>query len=221
MEFYSFVAGPLLWIAFLTFIIGSLFKIAIFLFISRKSDRVIYQYFRLKYILISLGRWLLPLNRDIAKNPVFSISGYIFHICLILVPILYSGHIILWEESRFEWSWTPLPDGLSDWLTIIFLAIAIFFFIRRIISSDIRLISTLSDYLLLCATALPFMTGYFSAHGTLDSIQFFNENMYLIHMLSGELMLILIPFTKLSHYILFFFSRSATAIDFGRREYSV
>jgi hypothetical protein len=45
--------------------------------------------------------------------------------------------------------------------------------------------------------------------------------MQLIHMLTGELMLILIPLTRLSHAILFFFSRGSTAIEFGRRGYSV
>ena len=106
-------------------------------------------------------------------------------------------------------------------MTLVLLAIAIFFFLRRIISPNIRLISTFSDYLLIVVTALPFMTGYFLTHGTLDGIAFLGDNMQLIHMLAGELMLILIPLTRLSHAILFFFSRGATGIEFGRRGYTV
>lgn len=221
MDFFSFVEGPLLWIAFLTFIFGSLLKVALFLSVSQKMDKIIYQHFRWKYVLATLGRWLIPLNRDVVKNPVFVILAYIFHICLIIVPIWFSGHISLWEESRFEWSWTPIPDGLADWMTLIFLAIALFFFLRRVISADIRLLSTFSDYLLIVVIALPFVTGYFLTHGTIDNIGFLGENIQIIHMLSGELMLILIPFTKLSHFVLFFFSRGATAIEFGRRGYSM
>ena len=221
MDFYSFVEGPLLWLAFLTFIIGSLMRAALFFTLSRQRDKILYEHFSWKYIFATFGRWLLPLNKDVAKNPVFTLSAYVFHICLIVVPIWFSGHITLWEESRLEWSWTPMPDGLADWMTILFLAIALFFLIRRIVSADIRLLSTVSDYLILIVTALPFLTGYFLTHGTLDSIVFFSDNMTLIHMLSGELMLILIPFTKLSHFILFFFSRGATAIEFGRRGYSM
>lgn len=221
MDFYSFVEGPLLWIASLTFIIGSLFKAALFFYVSRKTDKIIYQHFSWKYVLATFGRWLLPLNRDVVKNPIFMPLTYIFHICLIVVPIWLSGHINLWEESRFEWSWTPIPDGLADWMTLIFLAIAIFFLLRRIFSADIRLLSTFSDYFLLVVTALPFLTGYFLTHETLDGVGFLGENMTLIHMLSGELMLILIPFTKLSHFILFFFSRGASGIEFGRRGYSI
>jgi nitrate reductase gamma subunit len=221
MAFYSFVEGPLLWIALLTFIIGSLIRAALFLVVSPKKDKIIYQHFKWKYVLLTFVHWLLPLNRDVIKNPVFTILGYIFHICLLIVPIWFSGHIILWEESRFEWYWAPIPDGLADWMALIFLAIALFFLLRRIFSADIRLISGTADYILLIITALPFLTGYFLTHGTLDSIGFLGNNMTILHMLSGELMLILIPFTKLSHFILFFLSRGSTAVEFGRREYSI
>jgi nitrate reductase gamma subunit len=221
MDFYSFVEGPLLWIAFLTFIIGTVMRIAMFLAISRKRDQVMYRYFSWKYVFATLGRWLLPLNKDVAKNPVFAILVYVFHICLLVVPIWLSGHIILWEESRFGWSWSPIPESWADWMTLVLLGIAVFFFLRRLISPDIRLISTLSDYLLIAVTALPFMTGYFLTHGTLDGIAFLGDNIQLIHMLAGELMLILIPLTRLSHAVLFFFSRAATGIEIGRRGYSM
>ena len=221
MDFYSFVEGPLLWVAFLTFIVGSLMRAVLFFAIARKMDKIVYQHFSWKYVLSTFGRWLLPLNKSVAKNPFFTISGYLFHICLIAVPLWLSGHITLWEESRFEFSWWSMPDGLADWMTLVFLAIALFFLLRRIFSADIRLLSTFLDYLLLVVAALPFMTGYFLMHGTLDGIGFLGDNMLLIHILTGEILLILIPFTKLSHFILFFFSRGATAIEFGRRGYSI
>lgn len=221
MDFYAFIEGPLLWFAFLTFIVGSLVRASLFLFVSRKKDKIIYQHFNWKYVFLTIGRWVLPFNKSVRKNPVFMILAYSFHLCLILLPIWIYQHVIYWELSRFEWSWTAIPSAMADWMTLIFLLIAAFFFLRRIISPDIRILSTFSDYLLLVVTTLPFLTGYFSAHGTLDSILFFKNNMQLFHILSGELMLILIPFTKLSHFILFFFSRGATAIEFGRRGYSM
>jgi nitrate reductase gamma subunit len=221
MDFYAFVEGPLLWVAFLTFIIGSILRAVLFLAVSKKKDKNIYQHFQWKYVLSTWFRWLLPLNKDVTKNPVFTILGYVFHFCLIVVPIWLVGHVTLWEESRFEWFWITLPGGVADWMTIILLAIAVFFLLRRIFAADIRLLSTFSDYFLLVVTALPFITGYFFTHGTLESIAFLDDNMPVLHMLSGELMLILIPFTKLSHFILFFFSRGAAGVEFGRRGYSV
>jgi nitrate reductase gamma subunit len=221
MDFYAFVEGPLLWVAFLTFIIGSLVRAAIFFVVLRKKDKIVFQYFNWKYVLATIGRWVLPFNKSVLKNPVFMTLAYVFHFCLIVVPIWTYQHIIYWEISRFEWSWTPIPAFLGDWLTLMFLVIAVVFFIRRIASPDVRLLSTFSDYLLLVVTALPFLTGYFSAHGTLNSVAFFENHMQLIHILSGELMLILIPFSKLSHFLFFFFSRGATAVEFGRRGYAM
>ncbi|RJR42954.1 MAG: nitrate reductase [Desulfobacteraceae bacterium] len=221
MDLYDFAVGPLLWISFLVFLIGSLLRVILFFYVSSQKDKAIYRYFRWKYVLATIGRWLFPFNKDVAKNPVFTILAYVFHICLIVVPIWFSGHITLWEESRLGWSWSSIPDGLADVMTIVLLAIAIFLLLRRIISPEVRLISTAADYLLLIVTALPFLTGFFLTHGTLDSAGFIGENMQLIHILSGELMLLLIPFTKLSHFVLFFLSRGATAIEFGRRGYSI
>ena len=221
MDVYSIAEGPLLWIAFLIFIVGSLVRAALFFLESKQKDKIIYQHFNWQHVLSSIARWLLPINKTVPKNPVVSILGYLFHICLIVLPIWVYQHVVYWEISRFEWSWAPIPEALADAMTLMFIAIAVFFLIRRIISPDIRLLSSFSDYALLVVTALPFVSGYFSAHGTLDNILFFKTHMQLIHILSGELVLILIPFTKLSHFILFFFSRGASSIEFGRRGYSI
>ena len=221
MDLSSFAEGPLLWIALLVFIIGTLVRMAQFLFVARTKDKPFYNYFSLKYILATLVRWLLPLNVDVKKNPVFILCVYLFHLCLIVVPIWLGGHVSLWEESRFGWSWSSLPDKWADWMTLLLLAISIFFILRRALLPDLRIITTLADYLMIVVTALPFATGYFLTHGTLDSIAFLGDNMRLLHVLSAELMLILIPFTRLSHSVLFFFSRAAAGVEFGRRGYSI
>ena len=221
MDLSSFAEGPLLWIAFLVFIIGTVIRMAQFIFVARTKDKPLYNYFSVKYILSTLARWLLPLNVTVKKNPVFIICVYLFHICLIVVPIWLGGHISLWEESRFGWSWSSIPDKWADWMTLLLLAIAIFFILRRALLPDLRLLTTAGDYLLIVVTVLPFLTGYFLTHGTVDSIKFLGDNMRLFHVLSAEFVLILIPFTRLSHSVLFFFSRAASGIEFGRRGYSI
>jgi len=221
MDFYAFVEGPLVWISILTCLIGCLLRAAMFVSTASKKDKILGQHFSLKYILLTILRWILPVHPDMQKNPVFSILAYVFHVCLVLLPVFVYQHVVMWEVSSLEWSWATLPAGLSDWMTLLFLAAAVFLLLRRIFTADVRFLSTFADYALLVVTALPFLTGYLSVHGTLPAGTFLGDNMQLIHMLSGELMLILIPFTKLSHFVLFFFSRAATGIEFGRRGYSV
>ena len=102
MTFTSFVEGPLLWIAFLTFLIGSALRLLFFITLSTKKDKPIYRYFSFKWMSLSILRWLLPLNVDLKKNPVFTILGYIFHICLLAVPIFFSAHVTSGRKAALD-----------------------------------------------------------------------------------------------------------------------
>lgn len=192
MDFYSFVEGPLLWIAFIILIIGIISRLCFFFYAIIKSGK--YKNFKWGYIAGTLGRSLVPFHMATLKKPVYAIPRYIFHICLFVVPIWLAGHISLWEESRFEWYWTELPDEWADWMTLILLALAASFFIRRFVFKEIRSKSSITDYLVITITALPFLTGYFLTHGTVDSIPFLGDNMTLIHMLTGEAMILMAAF---------------------------
>jgi len=192
MDFYSFVEGPLLWIAFLVFLAALLIRLFFFscsiIRSSRDKDK------RQVYTIATFGRFFLPFHKAVVKKPIYATLRYIFHLCMLVVPIWYSGHIVLWSESRFEWEWVELPDAWADWMTLVLLGLAAYFLIRRIIIPEIRLNSSKSDYILVVITALPFMTGYFLTHGTLDSVSFLEDNMGVIHMLSGEAMILMAVF---------------------------
>jgi ferredoxin/nitrate reductase gamma subunit len=188
MDFGSFAEGPLFWIVFSVFIIAILARVAFFFSLilkSSKSTRLGW-----KPILATFGRSLLPFHSALTKRPIYAALRYVFHICLIVVPIWLSGHITLWEESRFGWSWHALPDVLADWMTLLLLLLAAYLLIRRILVAEVRRNSTNSDYFLIVLTALPFMTGYLLTHGNLDAIAFLADNIRTIHVLSGEAMLI-------------------------------
>jgi ferredoxin len=190
MDFEYLIQGPLLWIAFFLFIFGVITRLAFFIAGIISGDKK--EYFRYGYFLFSFVRILLPYYKAFTKRPIFVLLCYFFHFCMIVVPIWFRGHTVLWEESRFEWYLNVMSDEWADWLTLLFLGIAAFLFMRRLISAKTRLDSSISDYFLIIVTALPFMTGYFLAHGSLDFISI--ENMLTIHVLSGEIMLVLIVF---------------------------
>ncbi|MGD9217629.1 MAG: hypothetical protein PVJ84_22650, partial [Desulfobacteraceae bacterium] len=82
--------------------------------------------------------------------------------------------------------------------------------LRRIALPQVRILTKPYDLLVLAIAMAPFLTG-FLAH-----MQVGNYNLWLIlHILSGEIMLVAIPFTKLSHFLLFFLSRAQLGMDFG------
>lgn len=193
MDFYSIVEGPLLWIVSLVFLAGLLIRLSFFLgaiITSNSRSEVKGQIDTVS----TLGRFFLPLHKASRKKPFYTTLRYIFHGCLFVVPIWLSGHIVLWSESRFEWDWAALPDAWADWMTLILLALAAYFLVRRFILKDLRQSASSLDILLIIITALPFLSGYFLTHGTLESIAFLGDNMVIIHMLSGELMILMALF---------------------------
>ena len=111
-----------------------------------------------------------------------------------MVPVLLAEHITLWQESRFELSWAALPDTWADWMTLFFLVLASYFLIRRIVVRDLRLTSTASDYLLIVIATLPFISGYFLAHDSLQSFTFLRDNMRTFHVLSAEALMLVAVF---------------------------
>jgi nitrate reductase gamma subunit len=130
-----------------------------------------------------------------------AIVSFVFHSCLFMAPLFALGHSLLVYES---WRVTPpsLPDGLIDVVTIVLLACAFFFLVRRMLIPRVQAITTAYDYLVLFLTAAPFLTGFFAYH------QWFNyKTVITLHMLAGEAMFIAIPFSKIGHMVFFFFVR--------------
>ena len=95
-------------------------------------------------------------------------------------------------------------------MTIGVIVAGIFIILRRIALPEVRILTSLYDFVILFIAMAPFITGFLAYHEAPD------YNFWLIaHILSGELMLVAIPFTKLSHFLLFFLSRAQLGMDFG------
>jgi len=187
-----YIEGPLLWF---TLILAATLIIArsilafstIFIGINRK-------HFDCKRNFSTFFRLLLPYHKSLAIKPVYFISRFIYHGCLFAVPIWFSGHIVLWEESKLEWTWTPLSDLWIDWMTLAVLLLSAFFLLKRWLLKHKRFNATKSDYFLLIATGLPFLTGYCLTHQTLDSFPLVDEYLYTAHIFSGEVFLMVVCF---------------------------
>lgn len=192
MNIESFIEGPLLWIALLLLISVITVRLVFFFTTIIKSSQD--KNSRIVYNLKTFGRFLAPFHMGIMKHPFYCTLRYVFHACLFIVPIWLSGHIALWYESRFEWEWVAIPDEWADRMTITLLALALYFIIRRIFIKELRLNSSIKDHLIILLVALPFLTGYFLTHGTLDEMAFLGSNMMIIHILTGEIMMITAAF---------------------------
>lgn len=213
----EFAEGPLLWISMLVFAVGIIYRLVAFFVLAGKRDKVVFEHFNLKYVLLTWLRYLLPFNQTTGKSPLFMIMTYIFHICLLSLPLFLIAHSMYWEEGYFGGYFTDwtIPDAWVPYMTWAVIGIGAIFLIRRLVKPEVRVLNSGIDYFVLVVTVLPFLTGYLTAHTDV-----LGDYGTLLHILSGELMLVVIPFTKLAHMLLFFPSRMVIGIEWGRRGYS-
>ncbi|MFZ5866865.1 MAG: TmcC family electron transfer complex membrane anchor subunit [Thermodesulfobacteriota bacterium] len=206
---YAFVSGPLVWIAFVVFIGGMVYQF-VAMVRSAKKDKVIYPYMSAKYGLRSLLHWVVPLaSKNMRMRYEMTIVTFLFHICLILVPIFLTAHVVMFSMA---WGpkWVTLSERTADWLAIVVILAAIFFLVRRWMLPEVRFVTFSSDYVLLAIVALPFLTGFMAYRQWFDY-----ETIVVIHMISGAVMLMAIPFTRLSHMLFFPFTRAYMGSEFG------
>jgi nitrate reductase gamma subunit len=134
---------------------------------------------------------------------------FVFHIGLVLTPIFLMAHNIILKE-RWGFSLPTIPESAADVLTIGVMVAAVFLVLRRISLSEVRILTTAYDYLVLGIAVAPFITGFIAHH-----ISSASSCWLILHIICGEIMLIAIPFTKLSHFVLFFMSRGQLGMDYG------
>jgi nitrate reductase gamma subunit len=209
-DLYNFVTGPLAWAAFIVFIAGSLYRLINMFYLVNKKEKFIYTYMSFKYSFRSIFHWIIPFATvNWKRHPVLTIVTFAFHICLIITPVFLLSHAILWDESWNISLWS-LPDGVADIMTLVVVGSCIFFLVRRLVLPEVQYVTSASDYVILAIVAAPFITGFIAYH------QWVNYQFFMIfHIISGEIMLVAIPFTRLSHMLFSPFTRAYMGSEFG------
>ncbi len=210
-DVYNFVSGPLVWLAFILFFGGCLYRLINLILLVNKKEPFIFTYMSWKYSLRSILHWIIPFaTENWRRHPVLTIVTFAFHICLIVAPIFLLSHNILWEEA-WNISWWTLPDGWADVMAFIVIGGCIFFLVRRLKLPEVQFVTSASDYVILAIVAAPFITGFIAYH------QWFAYPYFVIaHIISGEIMLVAIPFTRLSHMIFAPLTRAYMGSEFGK-----
>lgn len=206
---YDFSRGPLVWIAFIILIAGSIYRIVSTIRTAEK-DKVVLPYMRWKYAMRSIAHWTVPFaSRNMRMRPAFVILSFLFHICLLLTPIFTIGHVLMWKQAWGISLWA-LPDSLSKIMTVVVIIGGIAFFMRRIADPTVRLVSTASDFALIAVVLAPFVTGLMAYYQVLAY-----EIIIIIHMWAGAIWLAMIPFTRIAHMLYFPLTRGYMGSEFG------
>jgi len=155
------------------------------------------------YVIRRSLHWLFPVKRATQRRPIYSFFSILFHVGLLVVPIFLLAHIQLWEKG-LGFGWIALSERWADALTLMTIITGAALFIGRVSSSTSRFISRAQDFLWPLIILIPFVTGYFCSNVALGAVTY--QWLILIHVLSAELIFVLLPFTKIAHCILVPFS---------------
>jgi nitrate reductase gamma subunit len=196
--------GPLFWTALVFMILGLLRHVGLTVWEGAKAyrqagDKV----FPVGTLVWTTLSWLIPVKK-VWHRGILSLTTVLFHIGVILVPLFLAGHIKLWREG-VGLSWPALPNGVSTTLTWIVIASVVAIVIQRLAAKDSRALGRFQDYAIPLFIAVPFLTGFLVMHPAWNP--FARDPVFLIHVLSADLLIFMVPLTKLSHMILMPFTQ--------------
>lgn len=206
---YRIATGPLAWVALLFFFGGSLFRIVRMIQLARK-EKVILPYMDVRHSLRSLGHWLLPFGtRNMRMRPAMTVVTFAFHLGVVLTPLLLLAHVELWRQA-WGFGWFTVSERAADVMTVVVLAGALFFLLRRLTHAEVLNVTSWGDWGFLALVLGTFGSGFLAHHHVADY-----STLMVVHVLCGEAMLVAIPLTRLSHMFYFFFTRAYMGCEFG------
>lgn len=144
----------------------------------------------------------LPPEGMVKKSPVSYIGGYAFHIGLAIVVLLFAPHILL-IRNLTGLSWPGLPSQFIDLAAVVTMAAMVLVLVDRINKPVKRFLSTFGDWFTWTVTFLPVLTGWMAVQHLLLPY----TTMLALHILSVEVLLVVLPFSKLFHAFALFGSR--------------
>ncbi len=199
-EFLNFSRGPLFRLCFAVMILGLARILILDIWAAVMAYRKAGDKTLPWGLIISRSlEWLFPAKRLFHNRPVYSVFSILFHIGLILVPIFLFAHVQLWQ-SAIGLAWPTLPYDVAKWLTISTIVFGLALILGRLLVPSASFISRKQDYFWPLILLIPFVTGFICAHLSIapQTYQFF----MLVHILAGNLIFVLLPFTKIAHCVL-------------------
>ncbi|MBW2604637.1 MAG: hypothetical protein JRE28_10040 [Deltaproteobacteria bacterium] len=209
-----FLTGLGLWLSIGICLIGLLIRGMMYIKgLNWQLDRVAYTAHPragIKGAARSIFFWLLPFGtHGWRTQPFMTLVFFTFHTGAVFVPLFLAAHnMILKDKTGFSLpAMHQSPADILSWAVIVS---AVFLLLRRVALPEVRILTTKNDYFILFLSVAPFITGLICRY-ELGDYSFWLP----AHMISGEILLIAVPFTKLSHMLLFFMSRAQLGMDFG------
>jgi nitrate reductase gamma subunit len=165
---------------------------------------------RLPYRQIALQTvmWLLPFNKLNRNRAGYSIASFGLHVSLLIVSLFLRNHLDILQANT-GLAWASISKPVLDVLTVVGILGISFLLIFRVYVAGSRRLSRAADYLLLILLLNIFASGYIAGRPW-NPIPY--NGLMFFHTLNGMLLLLVIPFTKIAHCVLFPLIRLGTEV---------
>jgi nitrate reductase gamma subunit len=221
MSLLEFARGPALWTSLAVLAAGTLWRVYAIWRLGAQPDLSEPRETRpLAGALRSILVHMMPRKGVSLGTALAYLNGYVYHLGLAVIVFGYLPHI-QFVERLTGLSWPALLEAVvfvAVGLTFVSLFLAL---LERLTDPVRRLLSTFDDYFSWFVVFLPLATGMIAIHqsypaGTapgspLDPLPL------AVHLLSVELLFVWLPFGKLAHAFLVFFSRGITGAALARK----
>ncbi len=200
MEFWlAWARGPAFLFAFSFMLLGLARLVALTAWeMARAMRRAGDKTLPYRQVLTATLKWLLPFDK-LKDRLLLGLTSLTFHIAILIVPVFLAGHIALWARG-LGISWPAIPNPLADVLTIVAIVMAVALVIQRAAARPTRALSRFQDYAIPLVVAVPFVSGFLAMHPLASPFSY--EATLFVHVMSANLVFVLIPITKLSHMVL-------------------
>lgn len=143
--------------------------------------------------------WVLPLARLHRSRPAYSFASFLLHLGILFAGFFLANHLDILQDSLGV-SWAALPKPALDALTVMAMFGGAYLLFYRLYAASSRRLSKLSDYLLLVILLSIIASGYIAGQPW-NPIPY--NGLMLFHTLNGAALLLVIPFTKIAHCVLY------------------
>ncbi len=196
----SFATGPLLRFSIAVAILGSVRLAALSLIdIARSRNNAKDRNLQWKEILVETVSWMLPLRKIIETRRYFSALSLVFHATLLTTIIFHQDHILLVRKT-LGITWPHAGRMAIDALSAVCMVCVCLLIASRILPRRARALSRSMDYFMLVIILVTLITG-FTASKAFNPLS--HGVVLLIHSLCGNAILVMIPFSRFGHWILY------------------
>lgn len=147
--------------------------------------------------------------RAMRQHPLQSFVSMFFHSGLLIVSLFLAAHVLLWRRA-VGFAWPALPESATRAAAFVVMASGVALFAVRLADRKYRAGNSRQELIWPLLILIPIVAGFLCANVSLSPLTY--QWLMFIHVCAANLVMALVPFTKITQAVLAPFSRLAPHI---------